>query len=143
MQVAKGVFMQSLTSEHVHAIFMDCLFTPDEVKAELPEHIAVEGIMINIHFHPGHITQHEQEIFDMLKQLPEPFLQSKGGGWTFLAACNDRHEHLWTGEHAIMDELVCLGIACKLVRFNLPRDLWQALPGAMPYFVVLDLETGG
>jgi hypothetical protein len=128
-----------LTSENTHSIFMECLFTDNEVEGGMPEHfIEAEGVMVHVGFHPGRIEEHTQDITDMLLQLPKEFMQSMGGGWTFLNACNDNQGNQWTGEQQTMDELVCLGLAIKKVQFQLPRSIWQALPGGMPYFSVLD-----
>lgn len=33
---------------------------------------------------------------------------------------------------------MCLGLATKRVQYCLPRDLWEALPGNVPYFVVME-----
>ena len=132
--------MKEITSENVHSIFMACLFTDDEEKVGIPKNfVEVTGVQNHIGFNPDRIKCSEQDIFDMLLQLPEQFLQSVGGGWSFLNACNNKENMLWTGEHRIMDELVCLGLAIKKVFFLLPRAIWQALPGGMPYFMVLDI----
>jgi len=79
------------------------------------------------------------EIFvDSLYQeaLPDEFHTGKGGGWSFLDACNDRNGAQWTSLHRTMDQLVCLGHAIGAVSFCLPREMWKILPGGMPYFVV-------
>ena len=72
----------------------------------------------------------------MLSELPDEFRVSGGGGWSFLQACNDRHGTQWTGFHQAMEELFMLGMAAGLVTELLPRDLWDALPGGMPYYAV-------
>jgi hypothetical protein len=35
-----------------------------------------------------------------------------------------------------MDQLFTLGIAIEKVSFQLPREMWNVLPGGMPYLVV-------
>jgi hypothetical protein len=35
-----------------------------------------------------------------------------------------------------MDELVCLGLAIGRIAFLMPREMWEMLPGGMPYIVV-------
>jgi hypothetical protein len=40
--------------------------------------------------------------------------------------------------HQRVEQLVQLGIAVGKIRYLLPRDMWDALPGGMPYFVVVD-----
>jgi hypothetical protein len=54
---------------------------------------------------------------------------------SFLNACMDRHGNHWA-EHQTIDFLLCLGLATDQVAFCLPREIWAALPGGMPYFVV-------
>jgi hypothetical protein len=90
-------------------------------------------------FHPGRINDYKQEIIDILSNLPDEFMREKGGGWSFLMACNDKEGHQW-GEHMNMDELFSLGQAIGAVKFQLPRAFWSALPGGMPY-VVVDILT--
>lgn len=124
-----------LTSERVQEVFTDSLFRDGE---DTSEHIAVKGIMNNVGFHPERLKSHRQEIIDMLTELPEEFQKSGGGGSTFLNACLDRHGNQWSGMHLIMEQLVLLGIAIERAEFVLPRELWQSLPGGMPYFVIMD-----
>lgn len=84
------------------------------------------------------LQDHAEQIMAMLLELPDEFRESGGGGWSFLNACNDRHGNLWTGEHRVMGMLVALGLGLGVVKYLVPRDLWPALPGGMPYFVVKD-----
>ena len=42
------------------------------------------------------------------------------------------------GEHQACDALLCLGIAIGKAEISLPRELWEVLPGRMPYFHILD-----
>jgi len=104
-----------------------------------PEHadgIDVEGIVSTYRFDPEKIKESADEIGALLDQLPETFQFSKGGGWSFLQACVDRNGEQW-GEHPHMEALVCLGIAAGKARWMLPRQMWSAMPGGMPYFVVV------
>ena len=78
----------------------------------------------------------------MLSHLPTGFHKSGGGGWSFLQACQDDNDVQWTGEHRTMDMLFALGQALGYVALALPREMWAALPGGMPYFVVdVDAEV--
>ena len=72
----------------------------------------------------------------MLAELPNQFQADKGGGWSFLSACDDRNGHQWTDYHQRMEQLFQLGLALGLVRCPVPRDAWSMLPGSMPYYVV-------
>lgn len=124
-----------IDSERVNEIFLDSLFKDGEDTTNRRE---VEGILNKFGFHPERLESHRTEIEEMLMQLPDEFKQSIGGGWSFLQACMDRDGNQWTGLHRRMDQLFSLGIALGKVKNQLPRELWEALPGGMPYFVVLD-----
>ncbi|MBU1149024.1 hypothetical protein KKI23_02940 [Patescibacteria group bacterium] len=122
-----------LTSQKVETIFQDCLFKGDEDKSD---HIKAEGITVNVGFHPGRLESHRAEVEAMLDELPDEFKKSGGGGMSFLQACNDRHGNQWTGLHRIMELLFLLGIAIGKVEYQMPREMWSALPGGMPYLVI-------
>jgi hypothetical protein len=76
------------------------------------------------------------EIRAMLAELPDQYRKSGGGGWSFLNACDDRHGTQWTGFHRTMEHLFMLGLAIGAVTLLMPRELWDALPGGMPYYMV-------
>lgn len=122
-----------LDPELVESIFFDCLYEEGE---DTSDHIRAEGIMTNVGFKPSKIESHRQEIHDLLSELNDNFKASGGGGWSFLQACLDKHDRLWTGMHPTMEKLVQLGIAIGEVEYLMPRELWSAMPGGMPYFVV-------
>jgi len=113
-----------LTAQNVEALFATCMRDSGSVT---------EGVMGSVFLD---VTDHEEEIGSMLSGLPNEFQQSGGGGWTFLNACMDKNGEQWTGMHQTMDKLFMLGIAAGKARFLLPRDLWPALPGGMPYVSV-------
>lgn len=123
-----------LTSTNVHNIVLDCLFKQGE---DTTNHIRCEGIINTIGFHPERIKQHTEDIYDMLKQLPDSFMKSGGGGCSFLSACMTKENEHW-GEHQNMEELMLLGLAIGKLTYCLPREAWQMLPGHMPYFVIED-----
>lgn len=122
-----------LTAANVEATFMDCLFKDGE---DTRNHIIAEGLVNTVGLNPDRIEQHRQKIHDMLSELPDPFKQSHGGGWSFLNACYDKYDNQWTGLHLTMEQLVQLGIAIGEVEFLMDRELWGVFPGGMPYFVV-------
>lgn len=122
-----------LTAENVKMIFFDCLFK----KGELIENpIKAEGIISTFGFHSKRVDKNKDEIYDMLKQLPSSFQKKSGGGMSFLNACDDKDGNQWTGFHQTMEQLVVLGIAINKVKYNLPKEMWKAFPGGMPYFVI-------
>ena len=126
-----------LTSERVDEIMKKCTAGRPDTG------LIVEGILHKFEFDPGQITRHEQEIGQMLDQLPSEFHAEGGGGMSFLQACVDKHGNQW-GEHIHMEALFALGIATGRVSFSLPREMWPLLPGSMPYFTINQAreETG-
>lgn len=128
-----------LTGEGVTRIFTDCLFTEDEMKDGNPTNfVEAYGVMTRVGFHPQRLESHREEIRAMLAELPDDFHEGVGGGWAFQNACIDRNGTQWTGMHKVMDELIILGIATKLVDFSLPREMWAVFAGVggLPYFFV-------
>lgn len=86
-------------------------------------------------FNPSRLAEHKQEIKEMLECLSDEFRADKGGGWSFLQACVTKDGDQW-GEHQNINELLALGIATGQAKILMHRELWSALPGGMPYFVV-------
>jgi len=133
----------TLNAERVQAILRDCLYRDDEVPEDgsAPEGaVVVEGVLRKFGLHPGRLKTHEAEVRSMLEELPDSFKVGSGGGMSFLHACNDRHGNQWTDFHRTMDELFVLGQSIGCVWYCLPRDLWGALPGGVPYLTV-DLRS--
>ena len=127
-----------LTSKAVHEIIMDCLFDETEDRSNA---IIVKGIVSGFGFNPVKLEKHKEEILALLDELPNDYKEGSGGGMTFLNACYDKHGNQWTGEHRTMEELFCLGIAVGAVTECLPRDMWEALPGGMPYYAIKKREV--
>ena len=119
----------------IEDIFKDCLFKDGE---DTSSHVAVEGITLNAGLNPSKLSEHKEEIFENLKNLPSSFMSSGGGGMTFLNACIDKNGNEWTSLHRNMELLFILGIATKQDGYCAPRDMWEAFPGGMPYCVVFD-----
>lgn len=122
-----------LDPERVKAIFLDCLFKDGE---DTSNHVKAEGIVRHVGFHPERLNSHKEEIETLLDELPDEFKKSGGGGWSFLNACNDKHGNQWTGLRLQMEQLFQLGIGIGKVKSLLPREMWSALPGNMPYYVI-------
>lgn len=127
-----------LEADSVDKIFRDCLFRTDEVidgKPAAPM-TEVQGIIgTRFGFHTERMESHREEVQNLLLELPDNFRNNVGGGWTFLNACNDRHGRHW-GEHLNMEQLFCLGIALGIADYQMPREVWSALPGGMPYIYI-------
>jgi hypothetical protein len=124
-----------LTADRVEKVFMDCLYRDGE---DTSSHVAAPGINHPVGFNPERLEQHRGDVLEMLGELPEQFRKDGGGGWTFLNACEDRHGEQWTGLHMRMEQLFQLGEALGAAKCQLPREMWPALPGGVPYYVVLE-----
>lgn len=124
-----------LSSENVEKVILSCLFNEGE---DTSKHVAGIGIKTKIGFHPERLKANEINIMDMLLMLPDDFKRSKGGGMTFLNACMDNNGDQWTGDHSMVDRLFVLGNAIGKAEFLMPREMWDVLPGAMPYIVIND-----
>jgi hypothetical protein len=99
----------------------------------------VVGIVSTAHLSLNRLAEHRRDIAGMLEQLPKAFKAREAGGdggWSFLSACMDRDGRQWTGEHRTMEKLFLLGLATEQASWCLPRDMWEVLPGAMPYIKV-------
>ena len=124
--------MKTLSAKNVESVFFDCLFRDgeDTSKAKI-----VEGIVRKFGFHPERLQQHRTDIAEMLGELPDEFQADKGGGWSFLNACMTKSGDLW-GEHQNIEQLLVLGLATQQASLLMPREMWSAFPGGMPYFAV-------
>ncbi len=122
----------NLTAENVEKVFGEC-FSESEDKA-----VKCEVVVHSFSFCKEKLQENKKNIVDMLSCLPKEFMQNAGGGYSFLAACNDKDGNQWTGLHLTMEKLFALGIGIEKVKCLLPREIWSALPGGMPYFVVLE-----
>lgn len=132
-----------LTAENVHAMIRKCLpesvSSKDEEKLRKGEEVLgytlTRGVMGGFCFLTSKLDENRADIESMLKDLPPEFMKSGGGGMSFLNACMTKDGEHWA-EHPTIEELICLGMGIKMVEFVMPREMWAALPGGMPYFVV-------
>jgi len=122
-----------LNSQIVNEIFKDCLFENDKFVKN-PK--IIESVNMKIGFDPEKLKKNNSKIKEMLNELSDDFHKNKGGGMSFLNMCDDRNGNQWTGSQRNMDELVALGLATDNLSYLLPRDMWQILPGGMPYLVI-------
>lgn len=121
----------------VEAMFMECLFKSDELVNGKPadglEPVVAEGVMQTVGFHPARIAAARPRVVEVIKRMDDNFLKAKGGGWSFLNLCNDRDGRQWANLHRTMEQFVQLAIGCGLGGYLLPREVWPAMPGGMPY----------
>lgn len=122
-----------INPQRVEDIFLGCLFLDGEDRKEF---VPAEGITCNVAFHPGRLAGHKEEISAMLEDLPDDFKKTGGGGMSFLSAGQDRHGNPWTDLHQRMEQLMQLGVGIGKVECLLPRSMWDALPGGVPYFCI-------
>ena len=121
-----------LTCKNVNETVAECLFRQGEDTSQA---VYAEGVLVKFGFHPERLLLRSKDIGLMLSDLPENFRSDKGGGWSFLNACMTQDGEQW-GEHRDIDALLALGIATNQASILMPRELWPALPGGMPYFSV-------
>lgn len=120
---------QVLTSEKVRDIFGFGLFKDDEIENGKPtgDFIEVEGVTGKFGFHPR-IKDKKEEIQTLINELNPNFKE----GWTFLNLPFDKHDNHW-GEHLNCEQLYVISKAVGLAQFSMPREMWEVLPGGMPY----------
>lgn len=131
---------RKLTAGKVHAIVKDSMYKDAELAGKPPgavpeDAIVVEGIVRTFSFHPERLMSHRQEVEELLAELPLKFREENGGGWTFLNMVLDKDDYQW-GEQVSAEELMCLGIGLELMTNLLPRDVWPALSGGVPYLCI-------
>lgn len=125
----------TLTSENVELVLKDTLYSDGE---NTDNAVFVEGIVGEYGFNPDKLNLYKDNIISMLSELPEEFNEKIGGGWSFVNACVDRNGTQWTSFHQSMEQLFCLGMAIDKVKCLMPREMWQLMPGGMPYYVILE-----
>lgn len=125
--------MFELSDENVERIFSDCLCNEGEKDS-----VKCEGVAHSFLFSKNKLSKHKEELSQILLQLPSEFMENGGGGYSFLYACNNKNGEQWTGLHFTMEKLFALGIGIEKVKCLLPKEVWPALPGGVPYYVVLE-----
>lgn len=128
-----------ISTSRIEEIVRASLFTDEEVAQKLHEDqnllLMGEGVMHKLGFHRHRLSAFSEEIKGMLAELPPTFRRSGGGGMSFLNSVIDVNGDQW-GEQRNADLLFTLGNALGLVTYPLPRDVWSALPGGVPYVTI-------
>jgi hypothetical protein len=126
----------------LNEMFLDSLFRDKEVVEGKPttDPVLVIGIVQKVGFHKERLNSHKQEVIDLLDQLPDDFQPEKGGGTSFLNMCVDKDGAQW-GEHRNMEQLCMMAIGLGLADWCMPREMWNVLPGGMPYFGIKKREV--
>jgi hypothetical protein len=118
----------------VETVLKDCLYKDGEFEGDTPPADAViaEGVISKFAFHPDRLASHKADIAALCNELPDAFQLKGGGGWTFLNLCQTKDGELW-GEHRNCEQLVALAVASGQGGYPMPREMWNVLPGGMPY----------
>ena len=140
----EATIAERINAAEVRQALTDSLYKDDEIVDGKPPDgaILVKGIISQFGFNPERLEAQREKVKGWLQALPEAFQQARGGGWSFLNACNDANGEQW-GEHKDMEALFCLGIALGLAEWQpREREMWSAFPGGMPYVVVMEPQDG-
>ena len=124
-----------LTGENVEKTFVECLFKEGEDTSKA---IMAQGVTGQFGFNPDRLQEHKADIASLAKQLPDEFKTSGGGGSSFLKACNNAKGEQWTGLQQFMELLLVMGIATGVITYPMSKEMWDVLPGGVPYFTVHD-----
>lgn len=116
-------------SELTRNAFMDCLFKEGE---DTTNHVKVEGLRSIFVLHSQRLEEKRELVTALLAELPAEFKK----GYTFLNFCTTKDGELWTGEHRICEQLIVMAIGLDLMSYCMPREMWQILPGGVPYVIV-------
>ncbi|MCK5285925.1 MAG: hypothetical protein KAJ58_01715 [Candidatus Pacebacteria bacterium] len=122
-----------LTKERVESIFMDCIFKSGE---SVGSYVPAQGIHSSVGFHPRRIIEYQNEIIEMLDELPDKFREIEGA--PFKDAYYDKNGKQWTCIGTMMEQLFQLGLAIGKVSFQNSREVWPLLPGGLPRYRILD-----
>ena len=123
-----------LDAKEIHEVFMDCFYEDEEIDqaelegGEMTPLLKLEGCMVNVGFDPARVQKNQEKIEAFLNEVPNIFYT--GANFTMLYM--DKDGNHW-GEHKNCDELLILGLAIDRFHYLLPREVWKALPGGMPY----------
>ena len=116
-----------LEATNVEKVFAECIKNDESCRAEV---VTVAGITKSFTFFELVLCQWENDIIDLLSQLPEAFLDK---GDAFHKMGYNRENLQWTTDNAIMEKLVVLGIAIGRSVFYLPKSSQQI---NVPYVVI-------
>lgn len=121
----------------VGILFEDCLLPNKDHEP----FIAVEGITATIAMDPAKLEAHRAEIRSLVDSLPIAFHETGGRAQSFLQMCMDSSGNQWTAFHRDCEKLFLMAAGLRMARFWLPRNLWELLPGGMPYITILKKEA--
>lgn len=121
-----------LTNENVESIFLDCLFKENELVDGQPieNFCMAEGVINTVCFNENRLNQHKKEIEDLIDKI-----LNIGQGIPFVVMCESVEGYQWTNDHVYMEQLMLLGIGSEILIYPVGRELWNILPGGLPYII--------
>lgn len=128
-----------ISAKKVNEILLDCIFDTSSFGGEEAKCYHIEAITDMFIIDAEKIKQYKSKIVKMLYNLPAEFQEESGGGYSFLNMPTDKNGELWGGQKSA-EELYVLGAAIGRCGFLMPRELWNALPGGVPYIAVYKQE---
>ena len=122
----------SLSSDNVCEVYKDCLLEDSEVSNNMPlvDFVVGEGVRKVGVFNSSRLALNKDKIINMIDSI-----SNIDNGLSFLSMSIDKDGFLWTGEQSVVDLLVQLGVACEVLEYPLPREMWEFLPGGVPLIV--------
>jgi hypothetical protein len=121
-----------LEASNVEKVFAECINDDGSNRAQV---VTIAGLTGDFTFFKLVLDQWENDIIDMLRQLPEAFT-GKDSGDTYLNLCYNREKLRWTVDNATMEKLIVLGIAIGKAAFYLPKKTGDSFQINMPYVVI-------
>jgi hypothetical protein len=118
----------------INKMIRDCFFKPEEGKPNEGEFVKVEGLIKNFGFHPKRLADKKARLIELMNDLHPNFMKNTGGGWTFLNLPFEKDGRHW-GEHPDCEAFIAMCIGNGLAKYSMPREMWDALPGGVPYVV--------
>lgn len=121
-----------LTIQNVLSVYQDCLLRESEMYDNTPlvDFSIGEGVKQACVFNSERLALNKEKITSMVDCIADI-----ENGPSFLSMCTDKDGALWTGDQETVDFLVQLGMACEVLEYPLPREMWEALPGSVPLVV--------
>lgn len=116
-------------SQLVEETFVKCLFKEGEDTTGM---VSVEGIIKKYGFHPERLQEQKETIEALVAELPVQFKE----GWTFLNLCMTKDGGQWTDLQLRMEQLMVMAIGLDIMAYLMPKEMWQILPGGVPYVIV-------
>jgi hypothetical protein len=127
-----------LTAKRIDTILYDCVFRNDEIINGKPvdetKLVTVPAIHRRFGLHKTRLESYREEIKSYVQQLPMQFHKGTGDGWSFMNLTMDKYYNGW-GEQIHAETLYALAAGLGMAKFTMPREMWDVLPGSVPYIV--------